>query len=291
MPQLYAAAYHSRRERQPDRPSETAAALYAAAASGEFPYDGGDDPSFFCARHHDGPVTWGVCRADVRSAIQRGDWIVFFSLQQDKGVGTTAYRLAAALCVEEKITHTEIFGGTVSGRYSNYLNLLIRPSGRGWERFEPGLHPRYWHDDWLWRICRDRGLHKDDVIAASERHRAGQPLPLPAARNYVVFSKSSAIIARNPPLIATHRKGLAAETWEPDAGSQAIRAAVFGESPRALRITNPQRAHRHFRRCLNDPAWPRVLRDALALTDWQADPGMAARGQRLSGRARSGSRC
>jgi hypothetical protein len=208
-------------------------------------------------------VTWGVCRADVRSAIEPGDWIVFFSLQQDDSTRTTVYRFAAALCVEEKVAHTELFGGP----FAKYLNLLIRPSGAGWERHEPGLHYRRWHDDWLWRICRAQGLDKSAVTAASEGHRPGLPLPIPAARNYVIFSKDSAVVACSPRVVAVHHRGEAAETWLDEPGPQAVRSAVFGDSPRALRIANPQRAHRHFRRHLEDPTWPAALRGALALME------------------------
>jgi hypothetical protein len=268
---LYAAAYHSRLQPPPSRPSETAAALYAAAASSEFPYDSGDDPAFFSARHHNGPITWGVCRPDVRRAIRPGDWMVFFSLKWDEEARLTRYRFSAALCVQEKLTHTDLFGSPAPGPYSEYLNLLIRPRGSGWEHYEPSLHPRLWHTDWLWRICRDRrlGAHKSEVVNAGERHHPGQPLPFPPAQNYVVFATKSALIARNPPLVATHRRGDSAEIWENDRGARAIRAAVFGGSLRALRIDNPQRAHRHIRRPLHDPAWPKPLHDALALTEWQ----------------------
>lgn len=264
-PRLYVAVYHSRHQPPPAHPSETAAALYAALGSGEFPYDGGDDPSFFSARHHDGSVTWGVCRADVRGAIRKGDWVVFISLQEDEDAGLTRYRFVAALCVERKLAHTSLFDGPFAG----YLNLLIRPSGEGWEHHEPSL--RKGHVDWLWRICRGRGLgkRKPDVKAEGKRHRPGQPLPFPAASNYVVFSKSSALIARRPPLVATYREGEV--KWEDDPAAQAIRAAVLADSGRDLRIDNTWRPHRHVRRTLDDPTWPSALREALALTDWQAN--------------------
>jgi len=200
--------------------------------------------------------------------IERGDWIAFFSLQQDEARSTTVYRFAAALCVEEKLAHTELSGGP----YAAYLNLLIRPSGAGWERYEPGLHRRHWHGDWLWRMCRGqscrgRRLDKDTVVAASERHLPGEPLPFPAAKNYVVFSKHSAVMASRPPVVAIHRRGEAQETWLDEPGPQAIRSSVFGNSSRALRIDNPQRAQRHSWRPLHEPTWPASLRDALALID------------------------
>lgn len=37
--------------------------------AGKWPYDVGDDPSFFSAKRLRGPVTWGVCRQDVRNQL------------------------------------------------------------------------------------------------------------------------------------------------------------------------------------------------------------------------------
>ena len=66
-----------------------------------------------------------------------------------------------------------------------------------------------------------------------------------------MFSKSSALITRRPPLVATYRDdGPVYETWEADQGAQAIRKAVLGDGARALRIHNRQRAHGHFWRTL-----------------------------------------
>jgi hypothetical protein len=256
---LYVAVYHSRRHREPEQPGETARALFAAAATGEFPYDSGDDPSFYSARHHGGPVTWGVCRTTVRASIQFGDWVAFFSVEQEKAAGTSVYRFVGTLQVERKIAHTSLFD---AGPYSRYLNLLIRRHGRGWEHFEPGLHPAHWHKDWLWRICRRGGLdpYKEDLREAGKRHRPGQPIPYAAENNYVVFSPSASIIADRPPVVAIHRKGDPAETWESHARARAIRSAVFGDGARGLRTTNVQRAHPHARRRLDDRSWLLVFK-------------------------------
>ena len=64
MPSLYVAAYLAYKpSRCISDTVGTAANFYAAAHPGSgFPYDAGDDPAFFCACHHGGPITWGVCR-------------------------------------------------------------------------------------------------------------------------------------------------------------------------------------------------------------------------------------
>jgi len=69
----------------------------------------------------------GVCRADVRNAIQVGAWIVFFSAERgDDDKGITRYCIVAALCVERKIAHTAIVETSGNRRYRDYLNPLIR---------------------------------------------------------------------------------------------------------------------------------------------------------------------
>ena len=160
MTELYAAAYIAplpRERLSPPEPSETTRAFYKEVEKSTFPYDIGDDPAFYSASYHNGPVTWGVCRTDVRCAITIGDWMVFFSSEKNGMI--TRYRFVAALCVENKLRHTSIFEPHVNQVYRSYLNLLIRPNGAGWEHFEPALHPKKptfkggWHDDWLWKIC------------------------------------------------------------------------------------------------------------------------------------------
>jgi hypothetical protein len=70
------------------------AAFLSKSARSNFPFDVGDDPSFFSAQHLDGPVTWGVCRADVRHAISPGDWAVFFAARpRAEDSDTIEYRL------------------------------------------------------------------------------------------------------------------------------------------------------------------------------------------------------
>jgi len=176
MPRLYAAAYLApSRRRPPDSPSGVARAFYATLAQETFPYDIGDDLSFFAASFHMGPVTWGVCRPDVRGAIKPGDWMVLFSAQKyDVPAPTTRYRFVAALCVEAKITHADIHSSPTAALFGEYLNLLIRPHGSGWEHFEPGLHSSQWHNDWMWRLCQRRGFGKADIVAASKLHSPGR---------------------------------------------------------------------------------------------------------------------
>jgi hypothetical protein len=269
MPRVYAAAYlvpQARRFR--DDLSKIAADFREAVRANDFPYDVGDDPSFFAARRHGGPVTWGVCRPDVRQAICCGDWMVFFAAEKDiQDSAVTHYRFVAALCVEEKLSHMALFSPSTNIPYRDYLNLLIRPNGSGWEHYEPLFDEkdrRNYHKDWLWRVSRTHRLLKRDVVNAGEQHVPGQPLPLPLSESYVVFSESRKIIAAHPPIVATHKKPEPHETWENDDRIQRIRRLVFKNSCRMLRTSNQQQPHRHFWRQLDDSDWPMSLEKALS---------------------------
>ena len=205
-------------------------------------------------------MTWGVCRQDVRRMVAPGDWMVFFSAARELRSGLTRYRFVAALLVEEKISQLEIFEQERLRPYREYLNLLIRPSGSGWEHFEPGM--AWFHGDWLWRIAETKGLRKPAVEAAAIQHQTGATLPVPIAKNYVIFSKASSMIASDPPEVAAHERGQATERWHSDARSTELRKVVFGASPRGLRTRNRQQPHRHQQRTI-DARWPAVFRRLL----------------------------
>ncbi len=207
----------------------------------------------------------------MRCAIAVGDWMVFLSSEPDRQEPTIKrYRFVAALRVEAKLRHTSLFDTA----YRSYLNLLIRPNGAGWEHFEPALHPSKqpsrWHDDWLWRICcQRRTARKDEVVVAGRQHVPGEPLivarrSLPVAENYIIFSKTSSILVREPPLVATYRRGDSREKWETDPRATKIRELVFGDSDRGLRTSNQRQPHRHFRRRHQDANWPDSLSQVLA---------------------------
>src|SRR2546426_11349514 len=74
--------------------------LVCAIASGQWPYDMGDDPSFYCSKKYRMPLTWGICRPDVRNAIQAGDIVVFFAFRKHKEDHSTEYMLCAVATVD-----------------------------------------------------------------------------------------------------------------------------------------------------------------------------------------------
>jgi hypothetical protein len=154
----------------------------------DWPYDSGDDPSFYAARKFGGKLSWGVCRQDVRNRLCPGDVVVFFSSSKQEDTGRTNYRLCALATAERRVSQDDIWQDESLAIYREYSNLLIRPLGdAGWEHFEPDLGGQGGHHDWLWRIACHRGLQRGDFkrlqatdkleFGATVRRAVGWSLP------------------------------------------------------------------------------------------------------------------
>lgn len=223
--------------------------LQKAIKQSSWPYDGGDDPSFFCRNHSGNALTWGVCRADVRAQLDPGDIVVFFSFSPDSG--RTAYRLASVATVEKKIQHSSIFLDREDSAYRKYFNLLLKPDvqKREWIHHEPyAAKP---HSDWLNRVAIYKKYSKDALKAqcAAGRVRIGQLIggqPFAFGYNYVLFSREpkQTIVLGDPPIVA-YATPPKSEDWKRDALSIAIWKRTFGElrrhkpdCQRTLRLNN-----------------------------------------------------
>jgi len=216
----------------------------------------------------------------------------------------THYRFVAALRVAEKMAHTMLPAHPI---LNQYLNLVIRPCGAGWEHHEPVSRS---HPDWLWKVTckslvtrcglpnkeqkyKDPGgkIHTKKIWElAGAAHTPGSPLTVnghavPIAANYVVFSTFSPIVADHPPVVARHRKGEPHETWESDATSHAIRTLILRNSCRTLRIMNNQ-AHPHIlHRNLDEPELDAIFRRVRELCQRKIEmsPGVQSRDDTLVG--------
>lgn len=241
---VYFAPYHS----QPGAYLAGSSGLFRrvekAIAAGEWPYDNGDDPSFHAARSRF-PLTWGVCRQNIRNAntMRPGTIVVFFAFTRCRS--TVFYRLSAVATVKEVVSRSVLFGNKDFDR-SKYLNLLISPSQGGWRHDEDDRLVQFRHKDWLWRIAV-HGRSSRQFNAQYERvyndgwFRDGE---VPIAANYVVFSHLPAetYIAERPPRVAAARleKGIGHhEKWENSELKELTLgiAARFG-STRTLRTEN-----------------------------------------------------
>lgn len=258
--QIYFAPFHAAIGGSSASPCGSSIAVFRRAVSQQdWPYDGGDDPSFYAMRQFGGQLSWGVCRQDVRNNLRPNDIVVFFSFRKFEDTGDSEYRLCALATVERKVSQMELWQEKNLRLYRKYFNLLIRPSRSvrgGWEHFEPTSQV---HDDWLWRISDHDGLRKNEFEAIqktdcleSEATIKGRSAVI--ARNYVLFTaepEKTGVLSK-PPVVAWHSKGKATEEWNQDKFSQAVKQLTLKVAERAngrsrsLRIRNSQRAHRHI---------------------------------------------
>lgn len=202
---IYFAAYHSTSGLYLRGSTGRFLAVEQAIAAGEWPYDHGDDPSFYAARRG-GLLAWGVCRQDVRNAIAVGSIVVFFSFA--KQASNVHYRLSAVATVADKLERRRLFTDR-RFRPQEYLNILIRPENGGWRYDESDRPPRKSarHGDWLWRMAvhgwRKKVFEKKyEHIYRRQWFSDGE---VPVAENYVVFSQAAdeTYISPCPPLVAT----------------------------------------------------------------------------------------
>lgn len=256
---------------------ESARELWAAIRGGEWPYDLGDDPSYFVADKTGGPVTWGVCRPDVRSRVSVGDIVAFFAVDQRSRQEPKQYIFVGAHTVAAKVSHQSIHVDQDLAHLRDYFNLLIRPKARGWEQFEPSLRRRQWHDNWLWRIVAQGCYEREVVDAATEVHEPGRALriersPATLANNYIVFcadpARSITLSARVR--VAEFDRGDPHERWLDTGLAKSIRGLTLDllnrnrDQPRFLRTSNRSFPHPYARVCIPDSkAWMSQLRAAV----------------------------
>lgn len=259
----------------------TIAAFKKAVKCQGWPYDNGDDPSFYAARKFGGHLSWGICRQDVRNRLRRGDIVAFFSFRKFKETGDSEYRLCALATVDRRVSQSDIWQDNSLKTYRKYFNLVIRPSGTrhgAWEHFEPALDGSRLHHDWLWRMAEHQGFRKKDFrkLQKTDRLVPGATIrgrSVIVAKNYVLFSCDPAEthILSKPPAIAWHSKGQRAEEWNQDKFSQAVKrrtldvAEQVNRRRRSLRIRNSQRAHRHIVFQLSPPEAERWRAEFLDL--------------------------
>jgi len=206
---IYLAPYHSQPGACLEGSSGRFRLVEQAIADGEWPYDNGDDPSFYAARHG-GRLTWGVCRQQVRNAIGPASVVVFFSYTKDGPA--VLYCLSAIATVSQKLDRRKVFSDPQL-RASDYLNIMLSRHGLKWKYDEEDHPPRQdaRHGDWLWRMA-EHGREKNAFSAQYAPIYANREFgdgEVPMACNYVVFSDrpDETYVSPNPPVVATGRIG------------------------------------------------------------------------------------
>lgn len=186
-------------------------------------YDWGDDPSFYSASTVFGDVrraSWGVCRRNVRSQLQVGDFVLWFCGQQDLiQRAVWHYYFIGCTTVARVIDRFQLWNDLTFYPYRNFYNVLARPQGPSLVQHET-FHS--YHKDW--------------------QRRAAAP--------YIIFDHSpteSSVNITNPVKVAIKHAGNATETWlSPHSPRvQAIENAIFNSLAisRRLRSTNPYISH------------------------------------------------
>jgi len=209
MTDIYLVPYHSEPGLHLEGSTGQFKVVEEAILADEWPYDNGDDPSFYVARRG-GPLTWGVCRQQVRNSIGNGSIVVYFSFTSHGS--KNRYRLSAVATVSDKLDRGDVYNDERLRQHRDlYLNVLVWPGTKSWDYDESDREENARHSDWLWRIA----VHGKSKEAFQHRQRRAYKRAqfdggeVELARNYILFSGASdeTYIAPDPPRVATARKG------------------------------------------------------------------------------------
>lgn len=257
---VYLLCFHSQKPASFDDSKHQFLVVEQAISEGRWPYDNGDDPSFYVAKKG-GSLTWGVCRQEVRNSIPVGSLVAFFSFTSLDD-GHVLYRLCGVTTVIGKVDVRAVHRENRFAAFRNlYINSVIRPDKEGWRYDESDRPASQRHGDWLWRVSDHRGVTQKTFNNSYEQIYRSGFLPdsslangdLTLAQNYVVFSTRmpSGYISRKPPDVAIARKG-EHEKWN----NQTLRSLTVGTAARFLkskrsylRVVNKsgRNVHRHIR--------------------------------------------
>jgi hypothetical protein len=112
-----------------DTPPDYLCVFYADEATKDDVRDLGQDPDF------SDPPTWGICRPNVRRAVQRGSYVLFIGYLRISKI----YLVKGWLRVGQKISYLDALD-----RYPERLNVIVRESsGRPSRRRATWYRPKY----------------------------------------------------------------------------------------------------------------------------------------------------
>lgn len=300
---VYLLCFHSQKPASLDGSSRQFLVVEQAIRDGLWPYDNGDDPSFYVAMKG-GPLTWGVCRQGVRNSIPSGSIAAFFSFTEMTN-GDVLYRLCAVTTVVDKVDVRALHREQRFARFRGlYINSVIRPNKNSWRYDECDRPASQRHGDWLWRIAEHGGLTQaqfDERYQRVSQQEWFEDSPatngnVMLAKNYVVFSteEPEGYISPNPPEVAIARKREHEKWSQPILQSLTVgRASRFHHGGRDyLRVVNSsgRNVHRHIRFMMPTGqaiAWRVELIRALKLatkTGIHSRPSIAAKTVRCTHR-------
>lgn len=296
---VYLLCYHSQKPDSLVGSDRQFCIVEKAIETGEWPYDNGDDPSFYVARQG-GPLTWGICRQDVRNSIRVGSIVAFFSFTPMQG-NQVLYRLCAVTTVVSRQDVRAVYRDKRFAEFRDqYINVLIRPAKGGWRYDESDRAKGNRHGDWLWRIADHDGLttgrfnkkyaqvYREEWIPNDLLERGDLRL----AENYILFSTAAedAYICKNPPEVAVAFKGEHEKWSNRQLESLTVTASAQYGGRDYLRVANPtgRNVHRHI--CFEMPtaeaiAWRGKLIRALKAAD------MSGKSRHLANRLAGATKC
>lgn len=207
-------------------------------------WDWGDDPAFFAAEHmlcDVGRASWGVCRPDVRNALQEGSLVVFFCARQTGPLWR--YHFIGFGKVRVLLDRRDLWTDPAHAEYHHFYNVLAHLADGELVQAETFYNH---HDNWV--------------------HRAEVP--------YVIFDgQESRFNLQDPHCVATWEQAEAVpEVWATDARSREIEQLLFVERGIGRRLRTSFRGNAHAKlNLVFGPDGSRPGRDlpdlALALSD------------------------
>jgi hypothetical protein len=213
---VYLLPYHSEPGQDLDGASGQFEKVERSILAEEFPYDNGDDPSFYIERRC-GRLTWGVCRPNVRTQLKIGDIVVFFSFTNlPLHRKEVLYRMSAVATVEAKLDHRAAFTEPRL-KLSKYINTLVSLDRGRWTYDESDRPTKARHPNWFWRMADQQRLSEErfkqqyaavyDAHSFTDRNVASNTVPL--ASNYILFSQDldETCVAPVPPDVAVAVRG------------------------------------------------------------------------------------
>jgi hypothetical protein len=83
----------------------------------------------------------------LRNRVLPGDVVEFFAADRlpDRRPEAARYQFVGCAAVDREVSQLEIWRDCRLSVFRGYCNLLIRPSGSGYEHFEHGRR-QLWHD-------------------------------------------------------------------------------------------------------------------------------------------------
>jgi len=216
MTTIYLACFHSEEPKSLNGTDGQFRKVETAILNNEWPYDNGDDPSFYVARKG-GRLTWGVCRQDLRNAIKKDSIVVFLSFTELPN-NKVLYRICAVATVDDKVDHRAIHYDRRLRKFRHhYINGLIAPENGDWYHDENDRRDSQRHKDWLWRITDHQNpktelfnkKYKNVYIEERFPNSAVISREIPLAENYILFSThpDHTFISPDPPEVAIAEKG------------------------------------------------------------------------------------